>query len=703
MKKRLLSLLLSLALLLSLSIPGVHAEAPESDSTDISANVLHLGGLLPEGSQRLRSGTDNANVKQAIYEGLRARRQSINLSAYRLKASDLPSVYQQVLNEHPDLFFVDGGVSWNYSGSYVDYITPSYDSSYTEADISDYQNTVRQIIGMLGADWSNMEKLLFLHDYLVTHCEYDLSYSRYNAHDALVVGSAVCQGYAEAFCDLCLKSGIPCAIISSRGINHAWNLVTLDGENFYVDCTGDDPSNHWYEGYCPHSYFVLSKSALAQTHSSTDWTDGTTNVYTNDTSSTRFDEAWWSDVVTAVPIIGHTGAYTMKSDSLNFYLRDMRTGDTVSRPLPARAAWPVFGKQYSYWGGNYCSFTALNGLFYFTLPAEIWSASPSGETVSVYKLTDDELASGYVYGIVADGNTLYYNVGEQAYNTSFIRTALQPKGGTVTGERDGFSYKVLPDGTASITGCKLSGNVVIPQTLDGYTVTNLAAELFRGKSGITAVTIPASVTYFGTDPGDNNWDYVFSYCRDLKRIDVKSGNPSFCSVDGVLFSKDGKTLIQYPCSHAGEVYHTKAQTLCCTAFAANQNLKFLFLDAPDAWWYTYTFYNDPALTVFYTPGGNAAQKAAAERQSGHAQDGKAGNPWCALESTASLCTLPAGLQLIEAEAFSGTQIPWIIVPDGCTRIKKNAFTNSALAYLRVGSDTVIESGALPGSVVVERK
>ena len=50
MKKRLLSLLLSLALLLSLSIPGVHAEAPESDSTDISANVLHLGGLLPEGS-----------------------------------------------------------------------------------------------------------------------------------------------------------------------------------------------------------------------------------------------------------------------------------------------------------------------------------------------------------------------------------------------------------------------------------------------------------------------------------------------------------------------------------------------------------------------------------------------------------------------------------------------------------------------------
>ena len=703
MKKRLLSLLLSVVLLLSLSIPGVHAEAPESGSADISANVLHLGGLLPEGSQRLRSSTDNAEVKQVIYAGLRARAQRINISAYSLKTSDLPSVYQQVLNEHPDLFFVTGGLSWSYSGSYVTYVSPGYDSSYTEADIADYQNTVTKIIGMLGADWSDTEKLLFLHDYLVTHCEYDLSYSRYNAHDALVVGSSVCQGYAEAFCDLCLKSGIPCTVISSNAINHAWNLVTLGGENFYVDCTWDDPSNHWYEGYCSHSNFVLSKSAFAESHSSTDWTDSTTNVYTNDTSSTRFDGAWWSDVITAVPIIGHTGAYTTNSDSSNFYLRNMRTGETVSRPLPARAVWPVFGQQYSSWMGNYCSFTALNGLFYFTLPTEIFSASSSGETESVYKLTKDDLAAGYLYGIVADGNALYYNIGEQAYNCTFVRQSLQPQSGPVTGERDGFAYEVLPDGTASITDCALSGSITIPKTLDGYTVTNLASRLFYGKSDVTSVTIPASVTSFGTDPADNNWDYVFSYCYGLTRINVETGNPSFRSVDGVLFSKDGKTLIHYPCSRAGAVYHTQAQTICCTAFASSRNLKFLFLDSPATWWYTYTFYNDPALTVFYMPGGQAEQKADADRASGHVQDGKSGNPWCSLESTASLCTLPAGLQVIESEAFAGTEIPWIIAPAGCTRIETNAFADSGLAYLRVGKNTIIEGGALADTVVVERK
>ena len=55
----------------------------------------------------------------------------------------------------------------------------------------------------------------------------------------------------------------------------------------------------------------------------------------------------------------------------------------------------------------------------------------------------------------------------------------------------GFTYTVLTDGTASITGCSETGDVVIPSTIDGYTVTNLARELFYGIDGITSVSIPA--------------------------------------------------------------------------------------------------------------------------------------------------------------------------------------------------------------------
>ena len=652
---------------------------------------------------RVKHVGNEAALKQALYQGLCARQQTIDVRNYMVSPSEIAEIYRQVLNDNPDLFYVNGGLTWNYSGAYVNYVVPGYDSTYTDADVSAYQKTVQRITGMMEADWSDMEKLLFLHDYLVTHCEYDLSYERYSAYDALVVGSSVCQGYAEAFHALCARSGIASSLISSRTINHAWNLVMVGGENFYIDCTWDDPANQWYEGYCNHINFMRSRSALAENHDGTDWTAGARNVYTDVQTSTRFDDAWWTDVVTAVPMIGHTGAYTLSSNSNNFYLRDMRTGTVTSYRLPVSAVWPVFGVQYSNWNGNFCSFAAANGLFYFTLPTAVWSASPAGELSSVYTLTQNELSQGYAYGIVADGNALYYSVGKQACNTDFIRKALPIQLGPVTGECDGFAYEVLSDGTASITRCDKSGNVVIPGTLDGFTVTNLASKLFYGVSGVTSVTIPATVTGFGDDPADNNWDYVFSYCYDLTRITVEQGNPVFCSMDGVLYSKDQATLICYPCSRAGAVYHAQPQTVCCTAFASNRNLKFLFLDEPDAWWYTYAFYNDPALTVFYVPGGAAAQKADMDRSDGRVQNGSSNNLWCSLVSSESLCRLPAGLRVISSEAFRGTELPWAIVPAGCTRIEKNAFTESGLVYLQAGTDTVIENGALPDSAVVERR
>ena len=176
-----------------------------------------------------------------------------------------------------------------------------------------------------------------------------------------------------------------------------------------------------------------------------------------------------------------------------------------------------------------------------------------------------------------------------------------------TGEADGFSYKIKTDGNATITGCSLTGDVRIPSEVDGYTVDCLDSELFYGRSGITSVTIPATVTYFGTNSGDNYWDYVFSYCDNLQSISVDPQNPSFCSVDGVLYSKNQYALINYPCARNGSSFHVPAQTeyICCTSFARAKNLRHLYLDSPDAEWMGETFYGDEELTVHYIAGGGS--------------------------------------------------------------------------------------------------
>ena len=180
-----------------------------------------------------------------------------------------------------------------------------------------------------------------------------------------------------------------------------------------------------------------------------------------------------------------------------------------------------------------------------------------------------------------------------------------PQGNDADGEADGFTYELLADGTASITGCSLTGDVVIPDTVDGYTVTNLHRELFYGNSELTRVWVPATVTYFGDDPTDCTFTYVFSYCYNLTSINVASDNPSFRSVDGVLYSKDMRVLYNYPCSRAGETYHVPEETavLDCTSFACAYNLRHLYLDSPQTTWRTYTFFGDGDLYVHYLPGG----------------------------------------------------------------------------------------------------
>ena len=63
-----------------------------------------------------------------------------------------------------------------------------------------------------------------------------------SAYGALVEGSTVCTGYAKAYKAICDAMGLECMMINGfqDDAGHAWNMVTLDGETYYVDCTYGD-------------------------------------------------------------------------------------------------------------------------------------------------------------------------------------------------------------------------------------------------------------------------------------------------------------------------------------------------------------------------------------------------------------------------------------------------------------------------------
>ena len=120
---------------------------------------------------------------------------------------------------------------------------------------------------------TDYEKELALHDYLVAHCEYSEETRQepesdiYRAYGALVNEDAVCNGYAEAMQLLlmCVDVNTQFVIGTADGIDHAWNLVELDGNWYHLDTTWDDPLPDQGE-YVLHPYFNVTDDIMKKNH-----------------------------------------------------------------------------------------------------------------------------------------------------------------------------------------------------------------------------------------------------------------------------------------------------------------------------------------------------------------------------------------------------------------------------------------------------
>ena len=129
-----------------------------------------------------------------------------------------------------------------------------------------------------------------------------------------------------------------------------------------------------------------------------------------------------------------------------------------------------------------------------------------------------------------------------------------------------YTYTTNADNTITITGYTGDGgDVVIPDTINSLPVISIGNAAFWFCTSLTSVTIPNSVTSIGADAfyycfGMSNvmignsitniGDSAFFDCSSLTAITVDTNNPTFSSVDGVLFDKSQTTLLVCPCGKA---------------------------------------------------------------------------------------------------------------------------------------------------------
>ncbi len=90
----------------------------------------------------------------------------------------------------------------------------------------------------------------------------------------------------------------------------------------------------------------------------------------------------------------------------------------------------------------------------------------------------------------------------------------------------------------------LSGEYVMPDS-----VRWIEPNAFHLCMDLSAITIPAGAQFKGLFS-----ENPFLECTSLASISVAEGNPQMKSVDGILFSSNGKTLLTYPACKRGDVY-----------------------------------------------------------------------------------------------------------------------------------------------------
>ncbi len=211
-------------------------------------------------------------------------------SEVKLRSMDPEQVdraYQAIMMDHPELFYVEGYVITEHMvGGQTEFYTFSGQYSYTPEERDEKQalvdEAVADILRGAPADGGAYEKEKYVYDYLVRHTVYDESApDNQNILSVFLNGASVCQGYAYATQYLLKELGIPCTTVTGTALNpegknvaHAWNLVMLDGEYYYVDTTWGDPvagqeavdSGLVDEDYVNYDYLNLTSEQMGADH-----------------------------------------------------------------------------------------------------------------------------------------------------------------------------------------------------------------------------------------------------------------------------------------------------------------------------------------------------------------------------------------------------------------------------------------------------
>ncbi|MBO5292611.1 MAG: hypothetical protein J6B10_05440 [Lachnospiraceae bacterium] len=260
-------------------------EYPESDAKLLGAQRDYYAFSCLTADEQLLY-IDMVQVLSHMAQDIEVRIPGENMENQDL--SVIGKVFQCVMDDHPEFFYTDGYTYTRYTEGNAQgrLIRVTFSGRYTmspakrikcEEKIWEYAD---QALSGINSQMSDYEKVKYIYEYIILHTDYNLkAKENQNICSVFLYGESVCQGYAKAVQYLLQQVGIKAFLVTGtvkRDEGHAWNLVQIDGDYYYVDATWGDASYELngekdsYEGMkvpsILYDYLCVTTEQLTRTH-----------------------------------------------------------------------------------------------------------------------------------------------------------------------------------------------------------------------------------------------------------------------------------------------------------------------------------------------------------------------------------------------------------------------------------------------------
>ncbi len=373
---------IAICVLLMLSVMPMSVFAGEFVLEPLISPKIELSNNASTSSSELSLDADS--LIERLRQGGIAYSTAIDISDFHILYNNegLQSIFDYIYYEIPELFHINECENSTYyyeNGKYYfKTIEPRYRFTASEYPtmLAEMKSAADKLLaGVKGnKNLTDVEKALILHDRLAVWSEYDVEFTTgekmYTAYGILANQIGVCMGYALAYDYLLEQVGIDSRYCSSATLNHAWNIVVIDGVEYHVDVTHDDPT-YDKTGYVSHINFLRSTEGIkSTTHNATD--------FIATPSDTRYDNYYWQNSETAFQLIGDDIYYL---DTVSATINKLTDNGSEVLVNNLETMWFI-GNSYSYYPGCYSKLTSDGIDLYFSNRKTISKYDVSAGTVS---------------------------------------------------------------------------------------------------------------------------------------------------------------------------------------------------------------------------------------------------------------------------------------------------------------------------------